>query len=125
MTLKPYPKRIKKQLTRLSMEAHERELERELSGLAEQFDEWRAGKISAGELGFLVHDYDTGPLRELFKFYNRAPVHMRVACAVAQGILTEDEIPEEVLPYIAGGIEFYRSDLGEMGENSEPEGASS
>ena len=111
--MQEYSKRIKKQLRELSMQAHENELSKELAGLAEKFDEWREGKISAGELGFIVHDYDTGPLRDQFRFYNKAPVHMRVGYAVAQGILAEEEIPQEAWPHIKGAIEFYRSEMKE------------
>ena len=123
MTLKPCPKPIKKQLNKLSMEAHERELDRELVELAEKFDDWKAGKPGAGELASLVHDYDTGVLRELFNFYNQAPLHMRVAYAVVEGILREGEIPEQVWPYIEGAIEFYRFQRGDAEEDSETDAA--
>ena len=55
------PKRIKKQLKRLLIEAYENELTIELTKLATKFDEWREGKISAGELSYLIHEYDIGP----------------------------------------------------------------
>lgn len=103
-----YPKRIKELLNELSMETQERELARELGELAEKFEDWKDGKISAGELGFIVHEYEAGPLRELFKFYDRAPAHYRVAYGVVEGLISEEEIPEEVWPYIEGAIEFYQ-----------------
>jgi hypothetical protein len=117
-----YPKRIKKLLNELSVEAHEIELAKELGELAEKFEEWEEGKICAGELSFIAHEYETGPLRELFKFYNRAPVNYRVAYGVVEGFIGEEEIPEEVWPYIEGAIEFYKFRSGDE-ESSSLEGA--
>jgi hypothetical protein len=51
-----YPKRIKRQIRELVGQAYENELERELGKLGQHFDEWREGKISAGELTELVRD---------------------------------------------------------------------
>ena len=110
-TMQKYPQQIKKQLDELSRQAHENELSNELARLAKKFDAWREGKISAGKLGSIVHDHDTGPLRDQFRFYNKAPVHMRVGYAVAQGILAEKEIPAKVWPYIKKAVEFYKSEM--------------
>jgi hypothetical protein len=52
-------------------EAYERELHRELTKLDQSFAEWRNGTISSGELSHRIHQYETGPSRELFKHYNR------------------------------------------------------
>ena len=87
--MKDYPKRIKAHLNELADQAHERELARELTQLAARFDEWRAGRISAGELNHLIHQYHNGPSRELFKLYSYGESHFAVARAVAEGVLTE------------------------------------
>ena len=106
-----YPKRIKKLLNELKCEAHERELARELTQLATKFDEWRAGEMGAGDLDYLIHQHHNGPSRELFKFYNYGgSPHLAVARAVAEGVLTEDEIPEEVWPYIEATVQFCRGE---------------
>jgi hypothetical protein len=36
----------------------------------------------------------------------RRAVHMQVAYAIVHGILREEDIPEEVRPYIEGALEF-------------------
>jgi hypothetical protein len=74
--------------------------------LGEHFHEWRQGRISAGELSHLVHQYHNGPARDLWKCYNNGLVHMQVASAIVRGILREEDIPKEIWPYIQGALEF-------------------
>ena len=90
-------------------EAYERELHRELSKLDESFTEWRNGAISSGELSYLVHQYETGPSRELYGQYNSGSDDMSVAFAIVVGILDEDEVPEDVREAISGPIDSFRA----------------
>lgn len=113
--MKAIPRSIKRQLRELANQAHENELNRELAQLTERFDEWREGKICAGELSHLIHQYHNGPARDLYKQYNNLPVEMLVAQAVVHGILQERDVPEKVWPYIESSLEFCRSHLGEDG----------
>ncbi len=108
--MKRYSRRIKRQLRELASLAYENELSRELARLANKFDEWRQGRLSAGDLSYLIHQYDIGPSRELFKHYNNGLPHMQLACAIVHGILNEEDIPEEIWPYIRDALEFCRSD---------------
>jgi hypothetical protein len=103
-----YPKHIKKKLYELRCEAHERELARELMQLAAKFDEWEAGHIGAGELDNLIHQHHNGPSRKLFKFYNGGDDRFAVAHAVVEGVLKEDEIPEDIWPHIKLQMQFLR-----------------
>jgi hypothetical protein len=59
------------------------------------------GKISSGELSYRVHQYETGPSRELYKRYNGDLPDMMVAYAIAAGILPEAEVPAELLEAIS------------------------
>ncbi len=115
-----YTKRIKKLLHEWKCEAHERELHRELVKLDNRFTEWREGKIGSGELSIRIHEYETGPSRELFKKYNDGEHAMMVAYAVAAGILKRDEMPAELLEAISRHLDFYES-LKERGELKLPE----
>jgi len=94
--MRDYPKRVKRLLREWNMEAHERELHRELIKLDQSFAEWREGKISSGELSHRIHQWDTGPSRELYKRYNSGLREMNVAYAIAVGILEEDNVPVEL-----------------------------
>ncbi len=104
-----YPKPIKKLLREYLAEAYEAELQRELTKLDRSFAEWRAGKISSGELSYRVHQYETGPSRELYKLYNGGQPDMMVAYAIVAGILPEEEVPAELLEAIERPLSFYRS----------------
>jgi len=104
-----YPKKTKRLIRQFSMEAHERELHRELTKLDESFAEWRRGEIGSGELSFRMHKWDTGPPRELFKKYNSGYQDMNVAYALVTGILDWDEVPEELVEALSRHIAFYES----------------
>lgn len=104
-----YPKPIKKLLREYLAEAYEAELQRELTKLDRSFAEWRAGKISSKELSYRVHQYETGPSRELYKRYNGIQPDMMVAYAIVVGILSEEEVPAELLEAIGRPLSFYRS----------------
>jgi hypothetical protein len=103
-----YPKAIKKKLRKLVGEAYENELVEELTKLEAKFAEWRAGKIYAGDLSYLIHKYDTGPSREMYKYYNGVSPALAVGRAVAEGLLEREDIPEDVWPYIEAAVEIHR-----------------
>jgi hypothetical protein len=117
--MQQYSKDIKRLLREYMVEAYERELHRELVKLDLGFAEWRDGKISSGELGFRVHQYEAGPSSELYKKYNYSPHDANVAYAIVTGILKRDEIPTELLEAISSSLAFYQS-LKEEGELREP-----
>ena len=119
--MQQYPKNIKRLLREYMAEAYERELHRELVKLDQSFAEWGEGKISSGELSYRVHQYETGPSRELYKKYNFSYHDANVAYAIATGILKRDDIPAELLEAISSLLAFYHSlkekgDLKEQGE---------
>jgi hypothetical protein len=89
-------------------EAYERELHRELSKLDNSFTEWRNGAISSGELSYRIHQYETGPSRELYRRYNSGSDDMSVAYAIVVGILDEEEVPVELREALSGPIDLFR-----------------
>ncbi len=93
MAMRGHPKHIERLVRDLLAEAYERELQRELRKLDRSFAAWRAGAISSGELSDQVHQYDTGPSRQLFKRYNVTTPEVTVAYAIVSGILKREEIP--------------------------------
>jgi hypothetical protein len=102
-------KRVKRLLREQAATAHERELHRELTKLDGTFAEWRSGAISSEELTFRIHQYETGPSRELWKRYNSGPAEISVAYAIVVGILDEDEVPAELLEAIGRQLDWFRS----------------
>lgn len=118
--MQPYSKRIKWLLGEYSRKAHERELHRELTRLDASFDQWRKGNISSSDLDELVHKYEGGPARELWKQYNQGQADMNVAYAIVAGILDESEVPDELLEALERPLAFYR-DMKERNELQLPE----
>jgi len=114
-----YSKHIKRLLREAATAAHEQELHRELGKLDRSFAEWRSGAISSGELSHLVHQYETGPSRELFSRYNSGQSDLNVAYAIVAGILDERQVPPELLQALSTPLDFFRS-LKERGELREP-----
>ncbi|MBN1122145.1 MAG: hypothetical protein JXJ17_13795 [Anaerolineae bacterium] len=106
--MRKYPKSIRKAILEWAAEAHERELYRELTLLDRSFTEWRNGEIGSGELSCRVHEYDTGPSRELFKQYNSGFHDLDVASALVKGILTYEEVPAEVIEAIQNLLAFIQ-----------------
>ncbi len=107
LTMREYPKRIRKALHELKMEAHEREIAEHLDGLWEKFQEWKEGKICAGELSVLIHEYDRGPSRRMFSHYNDLDPDLCVASAIAKGRIKPEEVAKEVLEAIQPRIDAF------------------
>ena len=114
-----YPKHIKRLLREYNTAAHEQELHRELGKLDQSFTEWRSGALNSAELSHLVHQYETGPSRELFSRYNSGQSDLNVAYAIVAGILDESQVPPELLQALSTPLDFFRS-LKERGELREP-----
>jgi len=103
------PKKIKRLIREYAAEAYERELHQELQELDRSFAEWREGTIGSGELSHRIHQYETGPSRELFKRYNYGYDEINVAQAVVLGILDRNELPPELSEFLEERIKFYES----------------
>jgi len=103
----------KRKLRELAIQAYENELKTELEGLFKKFKEWEKNKISSGELSHLIHEYDRGPSKNMFSYYNNIDPQVVVARAVAYNLLTEDEIPQDILSILSNSIEFYRNEKNE------------
>jgi hypothetical protein len=114
-----HSKSIKRLLRQWMTEAYERELHRELTRLDQTFAEWRAGKMSSGELSYRIHQSETGASRELFKHYNNSPHEMSVAYAVVTGILKREELPADLLEAIERELSFFQ-ELKDRHELREP-----
>ena len=102
-----YSKSIRKKLRELKMEAHEREIKSHLIELSKKFDEWKQDKIGSGDLSVHIHEYDKGPSKWMFGFYNNLDPEANIARAVALGFLSRDEVPDEILEDIENQITYF------------------
>ncbi len=108
--MKEYSKKVKKLVREYARKAHEEELRRALVPLSEAFDSWKDSGISSDELSELIHEFNRGPSRELFKRYSGPMLALMVASAVARGILDKDNIPPELLDQLADQIDFCKKE---------------
>jgi hypothetical protein len=108
MNQKSLPRPIKRKLKDLVGKSYENELSSYLKELSFKFDEWKAGNVSSGELSNLIHDYDRGPSKDMFVYYNTVDSSIAVGRAIVHNFLSEDDIPEEIFPYIKNSIELSK-----------------
>ena len=104
------PKRIKRLLREHAGEAHDEELRRALTPVAEAFKRWELGDLGSGDLSDIIHRFHQGPARELFVRYNTPHLELAVAHAITGGILDRQTIPAELLDHLAGALAFYESE---------------
>ena len=71
------------------------------------FDPWARREIDSFEVGGLIHEFHQGPSRDLFVRYTTRPPDSAVAYAIATGIISRQEVPEDLLEHLALALEFY------------------
>jgi hypothetical protein len=104
-----YNKPTRKRLRQLAGIAHERELAGALQKLHEQFGEWKVQKIDAFELNDRIHQFHQKTAREIWKMYiNAVNEDMLVARALKLGILTADEVGQELVEQLGPLIDFWQ-----------------
>ena len=105
-------KSVKGKLRELVHKAHEAALRQKLPELIRHVESWQRGEIDSIGLCNHIHEFDTGPAKEIYKKFTYANTQllMEVGYGVASGILDEQSIPEEVRPQIAVAAAFYRDD---------------
>jgi hypothetical protein len=112
------PKQLRKMIRHWAAIAHDRELGKALRELRAEFDRWESGEIDPIELSDRIHKFHQGPARDLWDRYTTNPLDPQVAYAVIRGTLSKDEIPSELLQYLARWINFYEHLQRESGEDA-------
>ena len=84
--------------------AYERELTIASDALLHEFHRWKNKEIDVFELNDRIHEFHHGISRELYNRYSGNELIMSwcVASALQRGILTREEIGEDVLLSIEG-----------------------
>jgi hypothetical protein len=108
--MRDYPKPIKRKLRELIGQSYEAELGQALTALAEKFEQWKQGSITAGELSSLIHDFEMKTSRELYRRHNdNSMLELQVAYAIVNGFIDKQNVPDEVLVVLQNAIHFYES----------------
>ncbi len=87
-------KKQKRHLRELTELAYERDLERCLEVLAQNFDAWRKNDVSVWDLDRKIHEYHQEIARSLYKSYTLNNPIFTVAFGIAQGVISIDEVDE-------------------------------
>ncbi|HJX53412.1 MAG TPA: hypothetical protein VJ801_11665 [Polyangia bacterium] len=95
-----FTKSQKRNIRELAALAYERELGQELGKLEEQFARWRRGDIDVQTLSDAIHKFHNGPARELYSLYTGDMLELVVGGAIARGVLTPAEVPQDTLPIL-------------------------
>jgi hypothetical protein len=116
-TMSNDPQKVRRQIVQeFAALAYERELARELDTVEIGFSRWRRNEVSAHELSELIHAFHDGAARRLYSVYHGELIEIAVGSAIARGVLTEEEVPSEILETLRSQIDFAR----EMGGEEEP-----
>ncbi len=110
----PQPSLTKSQrraLRELAARAYDRELSAELAKVESELARWRTGSIDAFELEALIHRFHQGPARKLHSRYSAGELDLlvQVAAALFHGVLSERDIPPDLLPAIEPRLAFFRA----------------
>ena len=97
----------KKRILQWAEEAWRRELAGALRQLDSGFQEWRSGNISEFALSGAIHEFHDGANRDLFKRYTYMKPAQAVASAVADGLLTKEEIGDDLVAELKQSIRWF------------------
>jgi hypothetical protein len=101
---------MKKLIREYGAMALERELHETLLGLRSDFDRWQAGEISSVLMNEKIHEFTNGPTRDLLLKYHPSNPQAGLASAIASGLVKKDEVPPELLEYLARSIESFEDE---------------
>ncbi len=104
-----FSKTEKRVLRTLAGEAYKVELASELANLETAFTSWRKGEIGVFDLDDRIHEYYSGPRKQLYGSYQtlNQPEAM-VARALALDLIGSDQVSAELKRKIEHLIGFFR-----------------
>ena len=81
--------------------AHEAELRKVLSELSQYFDRWKDPQIDSFELAERIHEFHSGPNREIYlRYANRPEPDFVLRRAIDEGLIQAESVSEQVMPYL-------------------------
>ncbi|MGB8410945.1 MAG: hypothetical protein WCE58_13680 [Gallionella sp.] len=98
------PKSLKQKFRQLAGIAYERELAIATEALHIEFQRWKNDEIDVFELNDRIHGFHNGISRELYSRYsgNELMNSICVSSALHKGVLSRDEVGEEVFLAVEG-----------------------
>lgn len=101
------PKSLRRELREVARRAYDAELSQALGPLADAFDAWRTGRLSAPKLVEQIHDFHDGVNRQIWKrFTYHSPVSA-VSHAIASRALDRTAVSPQLLAYLESGIQLH------------------
>ena len=110
-----WSKKQRRELRTLQGLVWERELAAALRSLSHDFDAWERGDCSVFDLSDRIHDFHTGPRKELFNRYTGTLWADWIARAVVTGVLDETELSAELREALNNTIAYIRQRFDESG----------
>ncbi len=98
----------RQQLRELVAGAYAKELALALRELRGTFQRWHSGEINTFDLDNEIHTYHNEVARDLYKKYNYGKPETLVAVAVCDGILSEEELGEDLFSQLSETITAIR-----------------
>jgi hypothetical protein len=99
----------KRELRSLAGEAYEAELAQQFEKLEMAFLSWRKGDISVFDLDDRIHEYYSGPRKQLYTFYQmRNQPEAAVAHALALNLIDRSKVSAGVAEKIEHLIRFFK-----------------
>jgi hypothetical protein len=101
-------KREQRRLRELAGLAHERALGNALDALRQEFERWTRKEIDAFELSDKIHEFHNRTGRKIYSFYVGADPQLVVARAIVDGVLSREEVGDELMTELERMIETFR-----------------
>lgn len=106
-----WTKKQRRELRKLSELAWKRELDKVLDELHGDFEAWENEEISGFELSERIHEFHKGPARELYNRYSSGPVDLWIGRAIAEGLIAESELSDELHDALKDDVAHFRKHL--------------
>ena len=101
----------KKHLRQLAGQCYEKELSMALEALHEDFQKWKRSEITPWDLTEKIHEHHDKTARELWKTYVQMnDPSLAVSIALAKGIISIDEVPENCRELVEIRSEFFKQE---------------
>ncbi len=89
--------------------AHERELAAAMTALLAEFRRWEAHEMDVFQLNERIHEFHSGVSRTLYNRYAGRDLTFAVAHAIKTGLLTHEEIGDDLFALVENMVEVLSS----------------